>query len=122
MPSRRSNPDELFLASRRYAKPEPILLERYEFNIGVSQLNSVKITAVSISLRQEPHHMKFASRSLATISLAVFALFLHTASAQPPAAPGRGRGPVNRPPDPRVQQRKYHFSDTEELPYALYVA
>ena len=30
---------------------------------------------------------------------------------------------INRPPDPRVQQRKYHFADTnEDLPYALFVS
>ena len=30
---------------------------------------------------------------------------------------------INRPPDPRVQQRKYHFTDTnEDLPYALFVS
>jgi predicted peptidase len=74
--------------------------------------------------------MKFARRCLAIISLAGFALFLQTASAQQPTQPGaqpaargRGRGPINRPPDPRVQQRKYHFADTnQDLPYALYVS
>jgi predicted esterase len=55
--------------------------------------------------------------------------FLQIASAQQPAptqgagrgaAPGRG---VQRPPDPRVQQRTYHFADTnEDLPYAVYVS
>lgn len=55
-------------------------------------------------------------------------MFAQSASAQTPAptqatpGPGRGRGPI-RPPDPRVQQRKYHFANTEEdLPYALYVS
>jgi len=70
--------------------------------------------------------MKFAPRSL-IISLAGIAVLLPAAPAQqpgpPPAAPGRGRGPINRPPDPRVQQRKYHFADTnQDLPYALYVS
>lgn len=42
----------------------------------------------------------------------------------PATAPARaGRGFVPRPPDPRVQQRKYHFADTnEDLPYAIYVS
>jgi predicted peptidase len=40
------------------------------------------------------------------------------ALAQPPA-PGR----FQRPPDPRAQQRTYHFADTnEDLPYAIYVS
>jgi predicted esterase len=74
--------------------------------------------------------MKLTPRHLATITLAGFALLLQTASAQQPAppqaqpaGPGRGRGPINRPPDPRVQQLKYHFADTDQdLPYALYVS
>ena len=48
------------------------------------------------------------------------------AIAQPPAggAPNAApAAPINRPPDPRVQQRKYHFADTnEDLPYALFVS
>jgi len=41
--------------------------------------------------------------------------------ANAPTRPGRGFVP--RPPDPRVQQRKYHFADTnEDLPYAIYVS
>ena len=41
---------------------------------------------------------------------------------QPPAGGAPAGGP-NRAPDPRVQQRKYHFADTnEELPYALFVS
>jgi predicted peptidase len=41
----------------------------------------------------------------------------------PTLAPApQGRGPI-RPPDPRVQQRKYRFTDTnEDLPYAVYVS
>ncbi|HXE65131.1 MAG TPA: alpha/beta hydrolase-fold protein [Bryobacteraceae bacterium] len=40
---------------------------------------------------------------------------------QAPAGPARGG--INREPDPRVQQRKYHFVDTnEDLPYALFVS
>jgi predicted peptidase len=35
----------------------------------------------------------------------------------------QGRGGFQRPPDPRVQQRKYHFADTnEDLPYAVFVS
>jgi poly(3-hydroxybutyrate) depolymerase len=50
---------------------------------------------------------------------------LHQAQAQPPQPPAAAapRGGINREPDPRVQQRKYHFADTnEELPYALFVS
>ncbi|MBZ5577920.1 MAG: prolyl oligopeptidase family serine peptidase [Acidobacteriia bacterium] len=46
-------------------------------------------------------------------------------AAQParPAAAPPARGPINRAPDPRVQQRKYHFADTnEDLPYAVFVS
>lgn len=62
-----------------------------------------------------------------TIGLTAAALFVQTASAQQPspqAAPGRGRGgPINRQPDPRVQQRTYHFADADkDMPYALYVS
>jgi poly(3-hydroxybutyrate) depolymerase len=73
--------------------------------------------------------MRFDYRRFATIGLAGAALFAQITYAQQPAqqptqqaAPGRGRGPI-RPPDPRVQQLKYHFADTnEDLPYALYVS
>lgn len=73
--------------------------------------------------------MGFDYRHLMTIGVAGAALLAQIAYAQQPAqqpapqaAPGRGRGPI-RPPDPRVQQLKYHFADTnEELPYALYVS
>ena len=45
------------------------------------------------------------------------------AQAQAPAAAAqKGKG-INQPPDPRVQQRTYHFADTnEDLPYALFVS
>ncbi len=75
--------------------------------------------------------MKFQYRSFMTIVMAAAALFTQIASAQVPApqppagnAPGRGRGaPVNRLPDPRVQQRTYHFADADkDMPYALYVS
>ena len=53
-------------------------------------------------------------------ALAAFAMLAPLAFSQPP---GRGKGPINRPPDPRVQQRTYHFQDTnEDLPYALFVS
>jgi pimeloyl-ACP methyl ester carboxylesterase len=47
-------------------------------------------------------------------------LFLsQSAFAQPPG----GRGGLNRGPDPRVEQRSYHFEETsEELGYALFVS
>jgi predicted esterase len=75
--------------------------------------------------------MKFQHRCFITIAVAAAALFSQTASAQqaaqqqpPQAAPGRGRGPGPiRPPDPRVQQRTYHFADADkDMPYALYVS
>src|SRR5689334_22942033 len=44
-----------------------------------------------------------------------------TGPATAPAPRPGARGP--RPPDPRVQQRKYRFADTnEDLPYAIYVS
>jgi len=46
-----------------------------------------------------------------------------TGSAPAAAAAPQGRGPAVRPPDPRVQQRTYHFADTkEDLPYGLFVS
>jgi poly(3-hydroxybutyrate) depolymerase len=52
------------------------------------------------------------------LSLISTVLFLPVVLAQPPA-PGR----FQRPPDPRAQQRTYHFADTnEDLPYAIYVS
>ncbi|MGH6692118.1 MAG: serine aminopeptidase domain-containing protein, partial [Gammaproteobacteria bacterium] len=43
-------------------------------------------------------------------------------AAQPaPSAPGRGRGPI--PPDPRVQQREYEFTETNTaIPYGVFVS
>jgi predicted peptidase len=75
--------------------------------------------------------MRFGYRSFATAALAGMVLCAQLALAQDAApqpstgaaaAPqGRGRGP--RPPDPRVQQRKYHFADAnEDLPYAVFVS
>ena len=64
--------------------------------------------------------MRFERRRSAPIGLAAVALFMHVAAAQQPAP---GRGPAQRPPDPRVQQRTYHFTDTtEDLPYAVFVS
>jgi predicted peptidase len=43
--------------------------------------------------------------------------------AQAPAGKQAAKGGFTREPDPRVQQRKYHFADTnEDLPYALFVS
>jgi hypothetical protein len=71
--------------------------------------------------------MRIDCRRIATIGLAGAALFAQMAFAQSPATPtaqpGAGRGPINRPPDPRVQQRKYRLADThEDLLYALFVS
>ena len=63
-------------------------------------------------------------RLLAGLSLSLLALPpAHFVAQQPTAAPAvqegaRGRGAI----DPRVQQRTYKFSDTEDLPYALFVS
>jgi len=47
--------------------------------------------------------------------------FAQDAGKQAPAP--ATKGPINRSPDPRVQQKMYHFQDTnEDLPYALYVS
>jgi predicted peptidase len=54
------------------------------------------------------------------VALTTFAL-AQDAGKQTPAA--ATKGPINRPPDPRVQQRTYHFQDTnEDLPYAVFVS
>jgi predicted esterase len=48
--------------------------------------------------------------------------FAQDAGQQAAPAP-QGRGGINRPPDPRVQQRTYHFQETnEDLPYAVFVS
>src|SRR3954451_14533406 len=63
--------------------------------------------------------------TLGSLSLALFFSYtlVHTASVygqQPGGAPKAGAA---KGPDPRVQQRTYHFTDTnEELPYALFVS
>ena len=63
--------------------------------------------------------------ALGSLSLALFLSFwllqAPAALARPPAG-GAPKG-CGRAPDPRVQQRTYHFADTnEELPYALFVS
>ncbi len=68
--------------------------------------------------------------ALGSTSLALLLSFCLAESplaiAQPPAngAPNAApTSPINRPPDPRVQQKKYHFADTnEDLSYALFVS
>ena len=62
--------------------------------------------------------------ALGSLSLALFVSYVLVQSAsllgQAPAGAPKG---VPRAPDPRVQQRKYHFADTnEDLPYALFVS
>jgi len=58
-------------------------------------------------------HRRFTNLSLGAV------LLLQAASAQ---QPNQAKG-IQRPPDPRVQQRTYHFKDTnEDLPYAVYVS
>ena len=58
------------------------------------------------------------------LSLSLLPAFGQAPAGAPPAAPsGAPRGGPAREPDPRVQQRKYHFADTnEDLPYALFVS
>jgi predicted esterase len=58
--------------------------------------------------------------SLGAVVLALALAIAPLASAQPP---GGGRGGFNSAPDPRVEQRSYHFEDTDEqLAYALFVS
>jgi poly(3-hydroxybutyrate) depolymerase len=67
---------------------------------------------------------KVATLTSTTLALVLSYSLFHTQSgfAQAPAA-GAPKGGPARAPDPRVQQRKYHFADTnEELPYALFVS
>jgi poly(3-hydroxybutyrate) depolymerase len=61
--------------------------------------------------------------ALLSLCLSINPVLLPVAVAQPPSGNGPPRGPVNRPPDPRVEQRTYHFDATgEDLPYALFVS
>jgi poly(3-hydroxybutyrate) depolymerase len=67
---------------------------------------------------------KIATLASTTLALVVSYSLLQTQAglAQAPAA-GAPKGGPAKAPDPRVQQRKYHFADTnEELPYALFVS
>jgi predicted peptidase len=55
--------------------------------------------------------------------LAVLAAFDATAIAQAPAGRGRGLGGLIQATDPRVQNRTYHFADTDvDLPYCVFVS
>jgi len=67
------------------------------------------------------------SKNLTALSSLSLALFVSYALIQSPSL--LGQAPTGAPkgaakaPDPRVQQRKYHFADTnEDLPYALFVS
>ena len=67
---------------------------------------------------------KIATLASATLALVLSYALLQTQAglAQAPAA-GAPKGGPAKAPDPRVQQRTYHFADTnEELPYALFVS
>jgi len=67
---------------------------------------------------------KIATLASTTLVLVLSYALLQTQAglAQAPAA-GAPKGGPAKAPDPRVQQRKYHFADTnEELPYALFVS
>jgi signal transduction histidine kinase len=62
--------------------------------------------------------MRFTRSRIATIGSTALALCLSFSSietpeafGQEPAGKGAPKGGLNRPPDPRVQQRKYHFTD-----------
>lgn len=72
--------------------------------------------------------MKIAKRILGGslgVALALVAGLGHSpfVSAQPPASNAPARGPLNRAPDARVEQRTYQFAETnEELAYALFVS
>ena len=67
---------------------------------------------------------KIATVASTTLALVLSYALLQTQAglAQAPAG-GAPKGGPAKAPDPRVQQRKYHFADTnEELPYALFVS
>jgi poly(3-hydroxybutyrate) depolymerase len=67
---------------------------------------------------------RIATLASTTLALVLSYALLQTQAglAQAPAA-GAPKGGPAKAPDPRVQQRKYHFADTnEELPYALFVS
>ncbi len=68
------------------------------------------------------------TKTIAALGSMTLALLLSYSLVQTPVAFGQSptgapKGGINRAPDPRVQQRKYQFSDTnQELPYALFVS
>jgi len=67
---------------------------------------------------------RIATLASTTLALVLSYSLLQTQAglAQAPAA-GAPKGGPAKAPDPRVQQRTYHFADTnEELPYALFVS
>ena len=72
-------------------------------------------------MRRTSHALTTLVRLALVLAVAApTALAQQAAPAQQPA-PGRGRGPI--PADPRVQQRTYQFTDTNEaLPYAVFVS
>ena len=65
-------------------------------------------------------------QKIATLSSTALTLALSCALLQPPSALGQppaAGAPKGKAPDPRVQQRTYRFTDTnEDLPYALFVS
>jgi predicted peptidase len=67
--------------------------------------------------------MKLENRKVAMAGFTGLAVCLSFGLVHTPSALGQAPKGINRPPDPRVQQRKYHFADTnEDLPYAVYVS
>ncbi len=73
--------------------------------------------------------MKFAHMILGALGCAALTSFFQFVVIGPPSAHAQAeqqkQAPkgINRAPDPRVQQRKYHFAETnEDLPYALFVS
>lgn len=75
--------------------------------------------------------MKHASRTLTALGLCAALAAAAIAPAGFAQAPGNGPGagdgpprmPMTIPADPRVEQRSYHFEDTDEdLPYTLFVS
>ena len=71
---------------------------------------------------------KKMTKKIAVLGSTSLALILSFALIQAPSALGQPqagapKGGFNRAPDPRVQQRTYHFADTnQEMPYALFVS